>query len=172
MNWQKLTSLEGRTSRLPYWLASLVIMLFSLCSYIVLSLVFDLPLLPQYRYETADALVAHKQSQGILSLVNFLVIAYPSFAVMAKRLQDRGKSWIWNVLYLGPSVAFSVLSALNLATIPRHSLNGNFVGFPTLLGGLTLIALFIIGLVSIIDLGFLRGTPGPNRFGPDPLAEK
>ena len=28
----------------------------------------------------------------------------------------------------------------------------------------------LIGIIwYIIELGFLRGTPGPNRFGPDPL---
>lgn len=27
------------------------------------------------------------------------------------------------------------------------------------------------GLWMLIELGFLRGTEGPNRFGPDPIAE-
>jgi uncharacterized membrane protein YhaH (DUF805 family) len=27
----------------------------------------------------------------------------------------------------------------------------------------------VIGLAAIIDNGFLRGTDGPNRYGPDPL---
>ena len=28
----------------------------------------------------------------------------------------------------------------------------------------------IIGLIwYVVELGFLRGTPGPNRYGPDPL---
>ena len=26
------------------------------------------------------------------------------------------------------------------------------------------------GLWLLVELGFFRGTPGPNRFGPDPLA--
>jgi uncharacterized membrane protein YhaH (DUF805 family) len=26
------------------------------------------------------------------------------------------------------------------------------------------------GVALLVDLGFRRGTPGPNRFGPDPLA--
>ena len=36
--------------------------------------------------------------------------------------------------------------------------------------------LFFIPLIGAMwtfgECGFLRGTPGPNRFGPDPLAEK
>jgi uncharacterized membrane protein YhaH (DUF805 family) len=39
-------------------------------------------------------------------------------------------------------------------------------------GWFQLIALIPIvgGIWLLIELGFLRGTPGPNRFGPDPLA--
>ena len=32
------------------------------------------------------------------------------------------------------------------------------------------IFLFVAFLIEILVLGFLRGTPGPNRFGPNPLA--
>ena len=32
------------------------------------------------------------------------------------------------------------------------------------------ILLFVAFLIEILVLGFLRGTPGPNRFGPNPLA--
>ena len=31
------------------------------------------------------------------------------------------------------------------------------------------IASTIFGVWLIIELGFLRGTPGPNKYGPDPL---
>jgi uncharacterized membrane protein YhaH (DUF805 family) len=29
----------------------------------------------------------------------------------------------------------------------------------------------IVSLALLIELGFRRGTPGPNRYGPDPLAK-
>jgi uncharacterized membrane protein YhaH (DUF805 family) len=32
-----------------------------------------------------------------------------------------------------------------------------------------LVPLGILGLALIVDLGFRRGTVGPNRYGPDPL---
>jgi uncharacterized membrane protein YhaH (DUF805 family) len=28
---------------------------------------------------------------------------------------------------------------------------------------------FAVSIWSLVELGFLRGTRGPNRFGPDPL---
>jgi uncharacterized membrane protein YhaH (DUF805 family) len=30
----------------------------------------------------------------------------------------------------------------------------------------------LVNLWVLIELGFLRGTPGPNRYGPDPLADE
>lgn len=36
---------------------------------------------------------------------------------------------------------------------------------------LILLVPLIGGLWMLIELGFLRGTEGPNRFGPDPIAE-
>jgi uncharacterized membrane protein YhaH (DUF805 family) len=37
-----------------------------------------------------------------------------------------------------------------------------------LLGGI----IFTVSMWFLIELGFFRGTPGPNRYGPDPLAEQ
>jgi uncharacterized membrane protein YhaH (DUF805 family) len=33
------------------------------------------------------------------------------------------------------------------------------------------IAMIVLVIWAFIELGCLRGTPGPNRFGPDPLAQ-
>jgi uncharacterized membrane protein YhaH (DUF805 family) len=40
---------------------------------------------------------------------------------------------------------------------------------PTLLVYALLVPLGAFALVLIVDLGFRRGTVGPNRYGPDPL---
>jgi uncharacterized membrane protein YhaH (DUF805 family) len=29
----------------------------------------------------------------------------------------------------------------------------------------------IISIWALVELGFLRGTPGPNQYGPDPLQQ-
>jgi uncharacterized membrane protein YhaH (DUF805 family) len=31
------------------------------------------------------------------------------------------------------------------------------------------LAAFVVSIWGLVELGFLRGTSGPNRFGPDPL---
>jgi uncharacterized membrane protein YhaH (DUF805 family) len=37
------------------------------------------------------------------------------------------------------------------------------------LGIVFLLASFALSIWGLIEMGFLRGTAGPNRYGPDPL---
>ena len=91
-----------------------------------------------------------------------LFVAYVSVASMIKRLHDRDKSghWLWLYVFLPlfGSLGFDLLMRL-LQVAPA-------VASP-ISGALALVStcLFVWGLV---ELGFLPGTKGPNRFGPDP----
>ena len=77
-----------------------------------------------------------------------------SFAVGVKRLHDRDQSGWWIVLfYFGPGVA---------SAIGQSSVSGAVYLVLSLLS-------FAISIWAIVVLGFLRGTRGPNRYGPDPL---
>jgi uncharacterized membrane protein YhaH (DUF805 family) len=82
MDWQQLfTSFDGRISRQPFWLGTLV--LFGVN--IVASLVFG---------------------GGMLGAVVGLVLLYPSVAVTVKRWHDRGKSGWWTLLWLLPVIGW------------------------------------------------------------------
>lgn len=99
------------------------------------------------------------------STVLDLVLTYPQFAVCAKRGHDRNTP-MWVVgLFFAIGVAFDIL------------LLGGWIASadmanPTPLMLAFLIPYAIFGLALIIDLGFRRGTVGPNRYGPDPLETK
>ena len=91
-------------------------------------------------------------------MIAFFIVIIPTFlaslALAAKRLHDRDKSAWWLLLfYLVPAVLDATAQALGEAT-------GALV--LTLLGA-------AISIWAMIELGFLKGTQGPNRFGPDPL---
>ncbi|MGE3873090.1 MAG: hypothetical protein AB7F74_09050 [Parvibaculaceae bacterium] len=47
------------------------------------------------------------------------------------------------------------------------------VAIPTqsALGRVLSIASLVVGIWALIELGILKGTDGPNRHGPDPLAK-
>lgn len=133
-------SFRGRTARLAYWRVSLVLVIFSA----VLSGVG----------------MAMSIAAGPLGAVFFLMLAPAIFASLAlgvRRLHDREKSGWWGLVFW---VAPSMLSEL------AEGMQGGVLALIGLLFSLASIALTIWGFVEI---GFLPGTRGPNRYGDDPL---
>ena len=100
--------------------------------------------------------------QDRLSAVLDLVLTYPQFAVCAKRGHDRNTaSWVVGLFFaLGVVLDLMILGGW----IAKTNLSN-----PTPLVYALLVPLGILGLALIVDLGFRRGTVGPNRYGPDPL---
>jgi uncharacterized membrane protein YhaH (DUF805 family) len=96
------------------------------------------------------------------SAVLDLVMTYPQFAVCAKRGHDRNTpAWVVGLF-------FALAVALDLMTL------GGWIGKadlsnPTPLVYVFAVPLLVLGLALIVDLGFRRGTVGPNRYGPDPF---
>jgi uncharacterized membrane protein YhaH (DUF805 family) len=89
-----------------------------------------------------------------------LLIIWPSMAVLAKRIHDRNKpGWLVWLLY-GPSFLLGILSGL-ATRYPSFWLD-----FSKTMVSL-LIALIVIWF--FIEFGCLRGTVGPNKYGPDPV---
>ena len=91
----------------------------------------------------------------LIVFIAFTVVSWISaFAVGVKRLHDRDKSGWWILLfYLAPSVLGSI------ANTSEQPLAGFILG----------VGSFVISIWALVELGFLRGTVGPNRYGPDPL---
>ena len=140
MDWgQILFSFTGRINRAKYWLAALF--------YFVALLVL-----------VAVAFAAGI-SAGIGTMMVILVLIYipfliSSLAVAVKRLHDRNKSGWWLLLfYLVPAI----LDGL-----------GKQIDAPAATILLSLASL-AIAVWAFVELGCLRGTAGPNQYGPDPL---
>jgi uncharacterized membrane protein YhaH (DUF805 family) len=102
----------------------------------------------------AGLVLAHQRQGTIaLALMLFLIpILWVSLAVGAKRLHDRDMSaWWLLVFYILPSV---------LQGLAEYSASYWL--------GLT-VTWVVIAVWCIVELGFLRGTAGPNQYGSDPL---
>lgn len=69
------------------------------------------------------------------------------------------------MLPLGILILITLWPSLAIYTKRWHDRNKS--GWWSLIGLVPLIG----GIWMIVELGFLRGTEGPNRFGPDPLGE-
>lgn len=109
-------------------------------------------------------------ASGLMLLVGFVAMMIPmigpavaaiviiaglwaSFAVSSRRLHDRNKSAWWLLpMYLPILVLSGIGGVIGGEASP-------------LFDALTL----PFSIWAIVELGCLRGTEGPNRFGPDPL---
>ena len=102
------------------------------------------------------------QAEGdTLGTILDLAFTYPEFALAVKRAHDRNLSpWVV-ALFFAVNVALDLFTLLN-GTIDTDNPINEIVVLPFAL----------LALVLIVELGFRRGTSGPNRFGPDPLAGK
>lgn len=86
----------------------------------------------------------------------------PVTALTVKRFNDRGWPWWFGYALTGISLVLLVTPHFGTEIAPGAP------GFGT--PAFWIVA--VIGLAAIIDNGFLRGTDGPNRYGPDPLAQQ
>jgi len=137
-----LFSFEGRISRKAFWLSGLFIT--AVCLLVMAGLAAALGM---------DSL---DQQKGVSKLRHLYTVAtlpfyWPAFALYLKRLHDfgQGKGGLWPVAIL--SVLSEGLSLLNFET------------------GSQVIAIILTGVFVIV--GCVKGTPGPNQYGPDPLAD-
>lgn len=83
-----------------------------------------------------------------------------TYCINAKRFHDRGKS---SVFALVAVVLNGVKAVLDLIGITGDPWGAN------LADNLFQMAALGIGIWYIVELGCLRGTAGPNEYGPDPL---
>jgi uncharacterized membrane protein YhaH (DUF805 family) len=111
--------------------------------------------------EVAAQWLAGQAEGDTLSTVLDLAFTFPEFALAVKRANDRDLTpWIVALFFAG-NVALDLFTLLNG---PLDTSN------PT--NGIILIPFALLAVALIVELGFRRGTEGPNRFGPDPLAGK
>ncbi len=88
--------------------------------------------------------------------VIYLILLWPTLAIGVKRLHDRNKSAWWLVVFYVAPTLLNVLGE-----------GGDGEGVGAIIFGLASLA---ISIWALVELGFLRGTVGANRYGPDPLA--
>jgi uncharacterized membrane protein YhaH (DUF805 family) len=96
-----------------------------------------------------------------LSAIVDLAFTYPEFAIAAKRGQDRNMPpWVVGIFF----AAGFVLDLLTILGLAGTRENPNAISLAIAL------PFTVFGLALLVDLGFRKGTPGPNRYGADPLA--
>lgn len=156
INWGNLLfGFSGRINRAKWWLAFLITIIIN----VVVQMIVNVS-------ETAGNIVA---------IIGFVVVVWIGLAAAAKRLHDLNRTAAWLVVFYGVPillfiafVGYAGLSVVLALLTPDKLDYSALAGVMTFLGfiGLVLLAL---GIWSLVWLGCLRGTVGPNQYGPDPL---
>jgi uncharacterized membrane protein YhaH (DUF805 family) len=117
--------------------------------------------------ETIINPVTHSfEPTGILGLaisVVGLINAWIAFALSVKRLHDRDRTgwWLlWQILI----IAVAVILVIVAIAVPKEQ---GVLWYA--LAGAAGLAAFVVSVWLFVQIGFLKGTQGPNRFGPGPL---
>jgi uncharacterized membrane protein YhaH (DUF805 family) len=139
-----LFGFNGRINRAKYWLATLI--------YTAVNL--SLVLIGRVWGDTAG--------YQIVSLFLSVAILVSVLAVGSKRLHDRNRSAWWLLLFYLLPVAILAWIGFDIATGSNVTLR--YVAL--------YLALLVIWIWVIVELGCLRGTVGSNAYGPDPLSAK
>ena len=112
--------------------------------------------------EIVGHLVADQIEGDRLGAIVDLAFTYPEFAVALKRGHDRNMPvWLLGVFF-GAGAVLDLLTVLGWAGTNEE---------PSMLSLLIAVPFTVFGLALLVELGFRRGTVGPNQYGPDPLAK-
>lgn len=171
------TSLEGRIGRGRWWLGVLILIIAAVVLSIILSLL-GLGVLPNFAAfdpnnpaAFAETAAAATRSAAWGSLISFVIFAYPSYALSLKRRHDRDNNGLDLQIYYGLSFLMLLLQALGIGYTQTEVPGVPGVSMPTPSTPLAILSFIILiyALYLLVVLGFLRGTAGTNKYGPDPL---
>lgn len=112
--------------------------------------------------EIAGQWLAYRIQGDRLAILVDLAFTYPEFALSVKRANDRNIPTIALGVFFAGSVLLDFLTLIGWDSTDQQN--------PVTL--VILAAWGALALVLLIELAFRRGTVGPNRFGPDPLAPR
>ena len=143
-----LTTTEGRIGRQQWWLGIVVIIVAS----IVLSLILGILGLGSWA-----------------QLIAYLVLLYPNWCLGIKRRQDRDNNGLDFKILIVVSGLLTLLQAFGIGVTMTDMGNGIMMPAPDAWMMVLSLAVAALGIYLLVQLGFLRGTAGPNSYGPDPL---
>jgi uncharacterized membrane protein YhaH (DUF805 family) len=112
--------------------------------------------------ETAGHLGAEALQGERLSAIVDLAFTYPEFAVAAKRGNDRNLPFWLLAIFFAAGALLDLFTVLGLAGTDD---------LPSPLALTVAVPFTALGLALLVELGFRRGTVGPNQHGPDPLGK-
>lgn len=145
------TTTDGRISRKQWWTGTVVLIVLNIVLYLILSV------------------IGLGSQLGWLSLIIYAIYFYPAWCIGLKRRQDRDNNGMDFKILMGIYALLTIAQAFGIGMSPTDLGNGMVVMAPAGWMMFVQFAVGIFGIYMLVQLGFLKGTPGPNSYGADPL---
>lgn len=162
---KRYAEFSGRSRRMEFWMFTLGVVLLYI-AFMVVAMVIGVGAVSMAASGGGGAAVGGMAgmfaSMGILALllgVIWLGLLIPTVAVSIRRLHDTDRSGFWLWLYIGPYIVSAVLNVM--------AISSNNSGLATVAGIISLVGM--IGGIVLLVFYCLPGTPGANKYGPDPM---
>ena len=151
------TGMDGRINRQAWWIGVVILIVVAIVLNFILGAIMGggMPSLEQLMDPAVMA--AYAQKQGWISLIIGLITAYPYIALSVKRRHDRDNNGYDAIGLIVFSLVWSLVQALG------------FVGSTNPIYMIVSVIFLIYAIYVLVQLGFLKGTPGANSYGADPL---
>lgn len=146
-----LFSFEGRINRAKYWLVVLINIIVPNVAGIFAAMALGMSGIDPSGAPPDPA----NPGLWIAALIGLAILVFSlwtSFAAGVKRLHDRGKSGWWILVFGGLPVALGAVS-----------------GVMGDAGLIFIVAALGVAVWALVEFGCLKGTTGPNAYGPDPI---
>jgi len=147
-----LTTTEGRIGRQQWWIGIVVLIIISILASIIVSII-----------SLGNAAVI----TWLGVLIN-LVLIWPSYCIGIKRRHDRDNDGTDLKILIAGSIILNLLQATGIGASMVDVGGVSYLVPPIWLTVLSVIY-GIFAIYMLVQLGFLKGTAGPNTYGPDPL---
>jgi uncharacterized membrane protein YhaH (DUF805 family) len=155
-----LFSTKGRVSRKNFWI-----------NFCVLIIIY--PTLFLYYTVFSWGTFGRFNSTLYTFLLFGILLGLPFFLVTLKRLHDRGMSGQWSLLMTIPVIFLMIIGIANSSKEYNFWCEGcRVVSFEKNIWYIPLLISLIPASWILFQCLFLKGTTGPNKYGPDPLAPK
>jgi uncharacterized membrane protein YhaH (DUF805 family) len=174
MNLENFTRFDGRHGRQSWWLGTIVMLVIAIILYFILSAVMGTGLSAMTNPEELlkpGVMESYMRSTSIQQLITLVLLGYPVTALMSRRLNDRDRPGWLKWLFWVPTVIATILGLTGMAYTVTDVGNGIMLPTPSMLMTIVSLLSLAMGVWALIELGFLRGSDGPNQHGPDPIAE-
>ena len=179
MNWmlmplKRYADFSGRSRRMEFWMWQVFKLLIGMVFVVICMVMFGAAFATMGSSKDPAQLIA--ASGGVLVVMMIymifgLAILIPDIAVAVRRLHDSNRSGWWFLApiasYFIGVMVFGVIAGVGAGMGPDNQVGTGLLATSGIIGLVWL--LVTLGLwLTLIIFWFLDGTPGPNKYGPDP----